>query len=79
MRLSVLKIHWIACSRSCDHKKKLSFELEEKKMFHILGFLKKTKLFRKGLFYHEMVGLTNFGLDIGVCIVNLKISINKYL
>ena len=45
--------------------------------FTFLGFLEKTELFRNTLFHREMVGLTNFRPDIGVCIVNVMISIKN--
>ena len=53
---------------------------EEKKLFfHTLKrFLRKTKFSESLLFHSEMLGRTNFLLDISVCIVNALIFINKY-
>jgi hypothetical protein len=79
MRSSVLKIRWNARSRILTTK--FSFcVFEEKKICALLfhDFLGKPNVSESALFHREIVGLTNFRPDIGVCIVNVIISIKKY-
>ena len=48
-------------------------------VFLFQDFKGKPKFSERALFHREMVDLTNFRPDIAVCIVNVMISIKKYL